>query len=125
MQKRSEFDAQMTDSLNSLNDPVPAHLAIETNEMPRVYFNTSYRGSKFTVRGLHLAEAMVMPFEVTCPVWDLIFALLVLLKAPGGGKVYDDKVMRSLVISFIRSCRFDNLQHAVVASIAANEMKYA
>ena len=66
---------------------------------------------------------MVLPFEVTCSAWDLYFVLLVLLKAPGGQKVYE--TTREHILGYIKFCRFDDLQKAVLASLAArrNEVR--
>ena len=41
-----------------------------------------------SVANLTRAAAMALPFEVTCPAWDLYFILLVLRKAPGGQIIY-------------------------------------
>ena len=66
---------------------------------------------------------MVLPFEVTCSAWDLYFVLLVLLKAPSGQRVYETK--REHILGYIKCCRFDDLQKAVLASLAArrNEVR--
>ena len=68
---------------------------------------------------------MVMPFEVTCSIWDLYFILLILRKSLGGKRIYAKEPVRRKILSYIQSCRFDDLQEAVFASIAAkrNEVR--
>ena len=69
---------------------------------------------------------MVLPFEVTCSAKDLYFILLVLLKAPGGARIYRAEATRNKILGYIPMCRrFDDLQTAVLASLAArrNEVR--
>ena len=83
------------------------------------------QGSRISVHALIVVHHrdMVLPFEVTCSAWDLYFVLLVLLKAPGGQKVYE--TTREHILGYIKFCRFDDLQKAVLASLAArrNEVR--
>ena len=89
-----------------------------------VYFYSHF-GSRISVHALIVVHRrdMVSPFEVTCSAWDLYFVLLVLLKAPGGQKVYE--TTREHILGYIKFCRFDDLQKAVLASLAArrNEVR--
>ena len=68
---------------------------------------------------------MVLPFEVTCSAKDLYFILLVLLKAPCGERIYGTEGARNNIFAYIKCRRFDDLQKAVLASIAArrNEVR--
>jgi hypothetical protein len=69
---------------------------------------------------------MVLPFEVTISASDLYFILLVLLKAPGGARIYGAEETRKKILGYIPKCRrFDDLQTAVLASLAArrNEVR--
>ena len=69
---------------------------------------------------------MVLPFEVTISASDLYFILLVLLKAPGGARIYRAEETRKKILGYIPMCRrFDDLQTAVLASLAArrNEVR--
>ena len=69
---------------------------------------------------------MVLPFEVTISASDLYFILLVLLKAPGGARIYRAEETRKKILGYIPKCRrFDDLQTAVLASLAArrNEVR--
>ena len=69
---------------------------------------------------------MVLPFEVTISARDLYFILLVLLKAPGGARIYRAEETRNKILGYIPMCRrFDDLQTAVLASLAArrNEVR--
>ena len=69
---------------------------------------------------------MVLPFEVTISARDLYFILLVLLKAPGGARIYRAEETRKKILGYIPKCRrFDDLQTAVLASLAArrNEVR--
>lgn len=69
---------------------------------------------------------MVLPFEVTISARDLYFILLVLLKAPGGARIYRAEEIRKKILGYIPKCRrFDDLQTAVLASLAArrNEVR--
>ena len=69
---------------------------------------------------------MVLPFEVTISARDLYFILLVLLKAPGGARIYGAEETRKKILGYIPKCRrFDDLQTAVLASLAArrNEVR--
>ena len=69
---------------------------------------------------------MVLPFEVTISARDLYFILLVLLKAPGGARIYRAEETREKILGYIPKCRrFDDLQTAVLASLAArrNEVR--
>ena len=89
-----------------------------------VYFYSHF-GLRISVHALIVVHHrdMVLPFEVTCSAWDLYFVLLVLLKAPGGQKVYE--TTREHILGYIKFCRFDDLQKAVLASLAArrNEVR--
>ena len=68
---------------------------------------------------------MVLPFEVTISARDLYFILLVLLKAPGGVRLYGDEATRKKILGYTKCRRFDDLQTAVLASLAArrNEVR--
>ena len=68
---------------------------------------------------------MVLPFEVTISASDLYFILLVLLKAPGGVRLYGEEATRKKILGYTKCRRFDDLQTAVLASLAArrNEVR--
>jgi len=68
---------------------------------------------------------MVLPFEVTISARDLYFILLVLLKAPGGARIYGAEETRKKILGYTKCRRFDDLQTAVLASLAArrNEVR--
>ena len=68
---------------------------------------------------------MVLPFEVTISASDLYFILLVLLKAPGGARIYRAEETRKKILGYTKCRRFDDLQTAVLASLAArrNEVR--
>ena len=93
--------------------------------------NTKEKGSHFgsswrqALQILHAQQLWFMPFEVTCPAWDLYFVLLVLRKTPGGQRIYAKESVRRNIMNCVLSCRFLDLQTAVLASIAAkrNEVR--
>ena len=68
---------------------------------------------------------MVLPFEVKCSLHDLYFILLVLRKAPGGQKLSEHYFLLGSILDYIKYCRFDDLQEAVYACLAArrNEVR--
>ena len=69
---------------------------------------------------------MVLPFEVTCSAHVFYFILLVLRKAPGGQILnVHEFLLRSILDYITTTCRFNDLQEAVYACLAArrNEVR--